>query len=334
MRTNTVKLRIEGRNIERFINDSVKQGIKLSQTCRVEPTNSLYVSSNIVVIALKDFYPAVKIIKSHRLKMHIERKNGLHFFLAKNRSRYVLIWGWLIVLLALFLFSQRVWAVEVSGCYDIKQAEIYAFLEENGVFPGMNATTELLSELPTKLKGADERIAWVGVRLVGVKLYVNVVEANIPPNTDFPTKPRNLYAKSDGVIVEIIASKGLPKFVKGDAVKKGDLLISGDISTEAKEAFVRADGKVIGRVLYNFAYDAPPTIPQLVRSGEYQKYTSATLFGFVFRPKHYEEAEIETQEKRMFLHCFLPIVFKTEYAYELVMGEEKPEIEELKLYAL
>ncbi|HHT86776.1 MAG TPA: sporulation protein YqfD [Clostridiales bacterium] len=334
MRTNTVKLRIEGRNIERFINDSVKQGISLHNTCRVAPSNIMYINAITATIALKDFYPAVSIIKKHRLRMHIEKKKGFRFFLAKNKSRYVLIWGWLIILLALFLLSQRVWFVEVKGCYEIEQAEVYALLEEYGVFPGIVAKTELLKELPGKLRSADERIAWAGVRLIGVKLYVSIVEAELPPNTNFPTEPRNLYAKSDGVVVDIIATKGIPMVKKGAAVKKGDILISGDISTETVEAYVRAEGKVIGRVLYTFAYDAPPAIQKLVRSGESKTYTSATLFGITVKPKPYGEAEIESNEKRRLVNCFFPIIFETETAYELVMGEATPEAEELKQYAL
>lgn len=107
------------------------------------------------------------------------------------------------------------------------------------------------------LKDYNNEIEWLEIRSDGMKYYIDVVEKvnkkpqNIPPYC-------HIYAKKEGIVEKVIYERGVSVVKKHDYVKKGDLLISGDI-TYNDTIFNQtcATGKVYAKVWYEVNISLP-----------------------------------------------------------------------------
>ena len=104
----------------------------------------------------------------------------------------------------------------------------------------------------------------------------------------------------------------------GDAVKAGQLLISGDYSDSKPGYVVRAEGEVYGRVLYSAAYTAGPTAYEQRRTGACCAAESFAVFGReIFTGLPYEEYELELSAFGDIDACMLPVTIRSYRCYEL-----------------
>ena len=74
---------------------------------------------------------------------------------------------------------------------------------------------------------------------------INVSFNKYRPPIILPGLEKNYYAKEDGVITRLELSYGIPLVKEGDYVKKGQLLIAGNIDENDKKA--KAYGKVFAK---------------------------------------------------------------------------------------
>lgn len=146
------------------------------------------------------------------------------------------------------LLSSVVWDIRVEGAEKISESEITEALDDCGFGIGewwrsidKNATEAMfLSKFP--------EVSWISINRRGTVAYVRVIESeNIGQIEETAPKYSNILADRDAVIEEITVVRGVAAVKVGDVVKKGDVLISGVIETEAETVFCRAEGSVIGQ---------------------------------------------------------------------------------------
>ena len=98
-------------------------------------------------------------------------------------------------------------------------------------------------------------------------------------------EPCNIVAKKDGLILNIITSAGTPKVKINDVVKKGDILVSGEIliennnseSNEPSFDYVHADAKVIAKTYYQINFKIPYEYVLKKYTGKTQKNYSVAI---------------------------------------------------------
>lgn len=325
-----VMIYVEGLYLERFVNMALAEGIDIWDVRRVNRASiSAYISA-------KDFYRLHSLLRKMRCRVRIRRKYGLPFLFTRMRLRPVMLFGWLLAAALLIALSRFIWFIQVDGCYELTREEVIALLGKIDISAGSRSNGLNLSRIGAELMERDQRIAWAGAQLNGVVLHVELIEAGREPEIVDNTTPANIYAAYDGVIQSITALNGHAMVKGGDAVKKGDLLISGNLSTEeVPELYVRARGDVQARVLFAFTASAGPSIERESRTGVKAPYRAVELFGRRFEnPPGFSLYEAKEEKSARLNRFFLPIRFISGSYHELKIEKLPASQEELAKAAL
>ena len=98
-------------------------------------------------------------------------------------------------------------------------------------------------------------------------------------NTKNDGEPRDIIAKKDGRILEIEASTGTVIAKKDQYVKKGDVLISGQIKNkDILMAEVKAEGKVKALTWYTVNVSLPYHYQEEKKTGEKRKVLNIQIY--------------------------------------------------------
>ena len=163
-----------------------------------------------------------------RVRLRIREKHGLPFVRRRYRLRLGLPVGAALFFLVLNLLSSTIWNIEINGLDTLTETRVMQALETVGVTYGVrrasintnNVRHQLILELP--------ELSWAAVNLKGSTAVIELKEALTTPDPNDKT-PQNLRAAREGVIIAYTVSEGRPTVQVGDAVRTGDLLVSGTV---------------------------------------------------------------------------------------------------------
>lgn len=215
-----VRFRVSGSFPERFINLCAIRGLPLwdgvreGEYCYFSTWPSLY----------KRLKPCAR-GAGVRLKV-VERK-GLPFWLRRRRRRWGLVLGAVVCLALLALSSCFLWNVEVVGNQRLDDRMILEALERQGVKPGVRVSTVDVRGVERRMMMELSDLGWIAVNLRGSTAVVRVQERVLPPKPVDRETPCNVVASRGGQILEMKVYVGQTVAAKGDAVAKGDILVSG-----------------------------------------------------------------------------------------------------------
>ncbi len=160
-------------------------------------------------------------------RTHIIKKHGLPFFLNKNRSRKGFVIGAAVAIIITVWLSGGIWNITVSGNKTIPEEDIREVFASLGVETGARKSKISASEVADEAEKIIEKLAWASVNIKGSSAEIVVQERTDAPEFPDTETPCNIVASEDGIITEIEAEIGKAAVEAGDAVLKGDLLISG-----------------------------------------------------------------------------------------------------------
>lgn len=251
-------LEIESLCAERFFNLCANRGIQV---------HKLYPDKEKCIFAtsIDDYYKLKPIVKKTKPHIKLKEKSGFPFLLANVLKQRFFIAGMLLFAAVIMVLGRFVWNIRIDGNYMNSNDTLYRYLRENGVTYGTRISTIDCEELEAQIRRDFDNIIWVSAAIHGTSLDVDVRE-----NQDEEAVLNNgsgsqaaaasdMVALYDGVIYSIVARNGTPMVKKADAVKKGDVLISGRVITldesyqPIKEENVYADGEV--RMLVELEYN-------------------------------------------------------------------------------
>ncbi len=205
------------------------------------------------------YAPLIKKYKSAlaNIPCEISEIKGLPGIIFTRRRRYGIIAA-LIILFAYYIFAFGfVWDVRIDGNEKLSDSAIESELEAAGLYSGMRWENISLNEIEGKLLDSSKSIGWVNINRRGCVAYVTVKEKTTYETEEKQVAYSNILAVRDCVIEEISVKSGVAMVSVGDAVKQGQLLISGIVETEFGTNFVRAEGEVIGRTPEKISVEVP-----------------------------------------------------------------------------
>ncbi|MDO4942462.1 MAG: sporulation protein YqfD [Lachnospiraceae bacterium] len=217
-----IQIELESANVERFLNLCAKQNIEIWNFKRKEKQNFCYITR-------EGLEKSKALQKKTHTNIHIIRKAGLPFFLCKYRKRKLLVLGFCICFFLLFGLSQFVWEIDVSGNVSYTKEDIIKYVERKYVSLGTLKMRVDCSELEEQLRVNYDEIAWVSCSLNGCRLSIHIKETLDKNTKNNASQPCDLVASKSGVVTSIVTQNGTPLVQKGDRVKKGDTLITGNI---------------------------------------------------------------------------------------------------------
>lgn len=211
-------------------------------------------------------------------RIHITKKIGLPFFIAKNKNRYGFVSGFVIFIAIIYFMSGSVWNICISGNKNVKSSTILKSLNEIGIYEGARISTLDSNQKRNELLLKQKDLSWAAINIEGTKVTVDVTETK--PLKDDDISPSNLLAEEDGIIRKIQVKNGVTEVKVGDTVCKGQLLVSGMIEyDDGSVGFVKSSGVIQAEVVYSFNTVQPLKITEFVKTGESETKKVFSFFG-------------------------------------------------------
>lgn len=303
------KIRIMGKYPERLVNRCIESGVSLKNCERC--------SDGILAdIRLCDFSRLRPLVRGTGLRARIEKRRGPSVLAAAAARSAAFSATLAAMAILIFIASQRIWFIRI-GSVSVDGQEIRETLELMGIERGVSKRGVSVKAISDELN-KDPRIANAKVALNGVTLSVELTETQTGLVEEEGSAPAEIIADKDCVISFIAVQRGRALVTAGTAVKKGDVLISGDLSGEKEGYFVRADGMILGEAAYSASANALRCIVGKTRTGESKKLVAIRLFGRELRQKPpYGDYELEPVWESGFDASLIPIGIRVYECFEL-----------------
>lgn len=205
---------------------------------------------------LDDFRKIRPFARKTRVRVRIEKRCGLAFFMVFLEKRKALWMGMGGCVFILCYLSAHIWKLEFYGNSYYTDERLAKYLSETeGI--GIGTWKHQISnpELEENLRLTFPDISWVSVRKEGTSLMVALEEmVKYDSGSEEKTLPKYICASKDGEIVAMVTRGGTPKVTVGNTIKKGDVLIDGKVEifddslTLTEIMNVGADGDIWAKV--------------------------------------------------------------------------------------
>ena len=329
----SVKVRIDGRGMERFFNIAAQRGIVIEKIETKEIPAAEYDGNRhdrydnhvekkelekedkkqgktvCFEISPRNFKRLKPIARKTDVRLWITEKHGFPFWLILGRRRSLWAGGLAAFFLLIYLSSFYVWDISFDGNHRFTDEMLLHFMDTIPVQCGMRKKEISCGDLEKQIRNAFPEIGWVSAELTGTRLTVHVRENGILKAETGSDAPCELTAGSDGTVTKIIVRNGIVRVKAGDEVKTGDVLVSGklpiydDSETLVKTNLVHADAEVYAETTRTVTWKIP--VVEEIRAG-----TGKKRMGVFFK-------FLDTE------FCFLMPDLKKESSWELFMEESQ-----------
>lgn len=309
-----VRFRAEGGFPERFINLCAAHRIELWNTRR--DGISLY-----ACCAARDYRRLRFVARKTGVRMRLQSKRGVPFFVNRHRARAGLLVGLAAYAALLNLLGGYVWVVDVHGNERVPTAVIEQAVAKCNVKAGCAIDRLDIPDIQLQSLRLLPDLSWLTVNMHGSTAQVMVSERKEPDDDRTSRNPANVKAAVDGVIVSMEVYEGDVQVQVGDAVTQGMLLVSGVRTTELGDYLTRARAKILARTTRTLTVSVPLREQQLLPTGKVISRPTGYLFGIEIPwynsgalSEHYT---VQRRDHRLKVNGItLPIGWFTDYATE------------------
>ena len=178
---------------------------------------------------------------------------GMFWCFQSLLSRTVLLFGMLLLMAAVILLPGKIFFVRVEGNSQVPGNQILETASQLGIKFGASRHLVRSELIKNGLLAAIEELEWAGVTTKGCVAIISVREQPSTDDSFFYGSVGDVVALRDGIVVSCDVTRGMGVCSPGQAVKTGQILISGTVdhgiaitSTTAKgEIFAATDREVI-----------------------------------------------------------------------------------------
>ena len=301
-----VDFRAEGVFCERLLTEAMKNGLGISF-----PRKSGYTMRGTVQAA--EYRSLCKIARRLGLKMRIEKKHGIYFTLKRHRDKIGFAAGAIFAAAVVLFLNLFVWEINISGNKAVSSEEIMATLANSGLKTGTLRTAHDARKIEWNIMNDNKEIAWATVNIQGCCVNVVVSETRREAEMKYDDdKPVNIIAAKYGVIrkMDVFDGQGVVKV--GDAVMKGDLLVSATFEDRhGKLTLKHSRARVMAETDYEITVEFP--LEQIIETtgGVKKSVKGIEIMGLSIplgSSRGCEELPAEKEEKELyFLWIRLPV---------------------------
>lgn len=309
--SSSIKIKVSGRNVNNFIKKLIKNDIYIVKVIPVSynevylivdynDLDRIYKIRTIYNIEIIDYYGKLKILK----------------LLKKN----IYLFSFLILgILLITILSNVIFSIEIIHSNSKIINLLYDELDNHGLrlysFVKSYDEIELIEQ--DILEGNKDTLEWLEIIRDGTKYIVRVEERIINNNLD-DNKKYDIVASKNAVIKYISAVKGEKVRDINTYVKKGEVVVSSNITlpnNEKKEG--TASGKVVGETWYNVDTEYPYFYNEILYTGNKKRVLVFNLINK--RISFFDFDKYKSFDKNIsyiFENSFVPISLFFEYQYE------------------
>ena len=311
-----VRLLVTGKNINRFIVRLNNNKIDILQSKKID-------EETIEIVIYNDDYDSVNKLKTIYNIDKVSEYGLIKIKKQINKNKYILISMILGYMLLIFLCNVM-YDVEIIHSDDEFRNFLKNELKEYGIKEktfkkSFNQIQQIKNEIINKNR---DKIEWLEIEVLGTK-YIVRVEERIIKEKKQRLENRNIVSKKDAIIKKIEASEGQIVKDLNNYVKKGDVVISGNIyADDAVKNTVPAEGKVYGEVWYEINVSYPFVYNEIRLTDNRKKVLALKILDktIEFTRKPYKDKKIE--EKIIIKNNLLPLSFVIQNQSEQIVIED------------
>lgn len=206
----------------------------------------------ICTIFRSDYENLEKLCNRLGYDVRIVSYKGLYWILMGLVQRPVLLFGIVFLLTALTLVPTRILFIQVQGNERIPARRILAAASECGVHFAASREKVRSERVKNNILEIIPELEWAGVNTQGCTAIISVKEKSESQEQNLlSARVSNIVAGMDGVIQSCTVTKGSSICRVGQAVKKGDVLISGYTDCGIRLQATRAEGEIYASTMRN-----------------------------------------------------------------------------------
>lgn len=200
-----------------------------------------------VLVHRKDYRKLVKKANKRGESVKVTGQSGIYWKIKRILCRPALIGGiGLLLMLACFL-PTRVLFVQIEGNRTVPTNLILEKAAQAGISFGASRKDVRSEKMKNALLEAMPQLQWAGVNTNGCVAVITVREREFDETSQSGTGVSSIVSSCDGVILNCTATKGNLLCKPGQAVKKGQVLISGYTDCGIAIRATQAQGEVYAR---------------------------------------------------------------------------------------
>lgn len=263
--SSNIKIKVTGRNINNFLKRLINNNINIE---KVIPISHKEID---LIINYQDLDKVLKLKTIYNIK--IVRYYGKLRIIKRIKKDIFILSSLLISLLLIYTLSNVIFKVEVIHSNKNIIKLVTKELEDNGIkkYKFVKNYQEIEKIKNKILEENKDTLEWLEIIREGTK-YTIRVEERIINNKPKDNKIYNIVASKNAVIKNIYAESGEKIRSINTYVKKGDIIISSDITLPNNEKISKtASGKVQGEVWYNINIEYPYQYHEIKYTGNKKK---------------------------------------------------------------
>lgn len=263
--SSSIKIKVTGRNINNFLKRLINNNINIE---KVIPISHKEID---LIINYQDLDKVLKLKTIYNIK--IVRYYGKLRIIKRIKKDIFILSSLLISLLLIYTLSNVIFKVEVIHSNKNIIKLVTKELEDNGIkkYKFVKNYQEIEKIKNKILEENKDTLEWLEIIREGTK-YTIRVEERIINNKPKDNKIYNIVASKNAVIKNIYAESGEKVRSINTYVKKGDIIISSDITLPNNEKISKtASGKVQGEVWYNINIEYPYQYHEIKYTGNKKK---------------------------------------------------------------
>ena len=216
----TLRLELTSADPKGTLDDLLKSGVSLYSVYRIDELVTVFTVKRSEMPVIRS------VLEKRRDVFRVIHENGLHIIIIRMKKRPILLAGLAFLIFLTLFIPTRLILFQVEGNKSLSTLFILEEVRDIGVRFGAKRQDVRSEEIKNELIARIPQIAWVGVNTKGCVATVSIREGEAEKPIRI-SGPGSIYATRDGIISSITASKGTAVCGPGDAVLRGELLISG-----------------------------------------------------------------------------------------------------------
>lgn len=266
-----VTIKVSGHYPERFFDLFARHGIPVWSIKKQSELNC------IADIYLNDINDIRRLRRQTHYKFSFIRKRGLPFFLKRLKNYQQLLMSFIFACLVFLYLTQSILFINIDGVTMESEEQIRASLENYGIKRGkLKFFMDKPDQVQSRLLTDHPEFLWVGINPNGVTYRIEVITKKQAPIKNQNTRT-HLYAKKDGVISKMFVAKGRPLVEVNDFVKKGQMLVTGELnhleqdeneSRDRSDQLVEIEAEIYATTWYETKITVPLDSVYEIETGE------------------------------------------------------------------
>lgn len=236
-----VRVELTGAQITASMEKLNNLGIELKNT---EIVNSLCVR---FTVSRPAFSTVRSVLEQHGDSVKLMRKEGAYWTFLSLLRRPVLLAGLLVLLCSALYIPNHIYFVQVYGNEKLSASELLSAAEQCGVYFGVTSSAIRSETVKNQLLERLPQLQWAAINTRGCVATIQIREREDQPTKQSVKEYGSIIAARDGIIEECTVYSGNLICKPGQAVKAGDVLISGLTDCGLLIKHTQAEGDILAQ---------------------------------------------------------------------------------------